>query len=117
MADLATSDVDVSWLAARVGKRMFALPMPEPGEASELRDADDPQARRAATEAEFADCTPPAGLTREQFMTAVHRVISELWDDDPPETFAAARLLFADGLGRHDVIHALAERAASSADR
>jgi len=117
MADLATSDVDVSWLAARVGKRMFALPMPGPGEAGELRDAADPQVRRAATEAEFADCTPPGGLTREQFMTAVHRVISELWDDDPPETFAAARLLFADGLSRHDVIHALAERAASSADR
>ena len=42
-------------------------------------------------------------------MTAVHRVISELWDDDPPETFAAARRLFSDGLDRHDVIHALAE--------
>ena len=117
MADLAASDVDFSWLAERVGRRMFALPMPEPGEASELRDAGDPQARRATTEAEFAGCTPPHGLTGEQFMTAVHRVISELWDDDPPETFAAARHLFSDGLSRHDVIHALAERAASSADR
>jgi hypothetical protein len=117
MADLAASDVDFSWLADRVGIRMFALPMPGPGEASELRDAGDPQARRAMTEAEFADCTPPGGMTGEQFMTSVHRVISELWDDDPPETFAAARLLFSDGLSRHDVIHALAERAASSAGR
>ncbi len=117
MADLAASDVDFSWLADRVGIRMFALPMPEPGQVSELRDVGDPQARRAITEAEFADCTPPGGMTGEQFMTSVHRVISELWDDDPPETFAAARLLFSDGLSRHDVIHALAERAASSADR
>jgi hypothetical protein len=117
MADLAASDVDFSWLADRVGIRMFALPMPEPGEASELRDAGDPQARRARTEAEFADCTPHGGMTGEQFMTSVHRVISELWDDEPPETFAAARLLFSDGLSRHDVIHALAERAASSAGR
>jgi hypothetical protein len=117
MADLAASDVDFSWLADRVGRRMFALPMPEPGEASEFRDAGDPQARRAMTEAEFADCTSSGGLTGEQFMTAVHRVISELWDDDPPETFAAAKHLFSDGLNRHDVIHALAERADSSADR
>ena len=28
LADLATSEVDFSWLAARVGMRMFALPMP-----------------------------------------------------------------------------------------
>jgi hypothetical protein len=117
MADLAASDVDFSWLTDRVGRRMFAVPMPEPDEASELRDAGDPQARRARTEAEFADCTPPGGLTREQFMAAVHRVISELWDDDPPETFAAARVLFSDGRNRHDVIHALAEKAASSPGR
>ena len=117
LADLAASDVDFSWLAERISRRMFALPMPEPGQAGEFRDAGDPLARRAMTEAEFADCTPPAGLSREEFMTAVHRVIAELWDDDPLETFAAARHLFSDGLGRHDVIHALAERAASSADR
>ena len=36
---------------------------------------------------------------------------------DLATSFAAARLLFSDGLNRHDVIHALAERAASSADR
>jgi hypothetical protein len=56
-------------------------------------------------------------MTGEQFMASVQRVISEIWDDDPPETFAAARVLFSDGLARHDVIHALAERAASSAGR
>jgi hypothetical protein len=117
MADLASSDADVSWLATRVGKRMFALPMPEPGEASELTDAGDPLVRRAMTMVEFADCSPPAGLSRVEFMTAVHRVISELWDDDPPETFATAKLLFAEGLDRHEVIHALAESAAASADR
>jgi hypothetical protein len=117
MADLVASDIDVSWLADRVGRRMFAVPMPEPGEASALRDAGDPQARRAVTEAEFAGCTPHGGMTGEQFMASVQRVISEIWDDDPPETFAAARVLFSDGLARHDVIHALAERAASPAGR
>ena len=117
MADLAASDVDVSWLSERVGRRMFALPMPEPGEGGVLRDAGDPQARRAMTEAEFADCAPPDGLTREQFMTAVHRVISEIWDGDPLDTFWSARSLVAGGLDRHDAIHVLAKTAASSPDR
>jgi hypothetical protein len=39
----------------------------------------------------------------------VHRVIAELWDDDPQETFQAARRLFASGADRHDIIHTLAE--------
>jgi hypothetical protein len=116
MADLVTSDADVSWLADQLSRRGVALPMPEPGEGT-LRDASDPQARRAMTEAEFADCTPPGGLTRDEFMTAVHRVVSELWDGDPVDTFLAASSLLADGLDRHDVIHTLAKAAASSPDR
>jgi hypothetical protein len=112
MADLAASDVDVSWLADRLSARRFALPMPEPGDGRARFDASDPQARRALVEAEFADCTPPPGLTREQFMAGVHRVICEMWDGDPPATFVDAMLLSADGFDRHDVIHALARAAA-----
>jgi hypothetical protein len=112
LADLVTSDSDVSWLAEQLARRMFALPMPEPGDGGASWDAGDPQARRARVEAEFAECTPPGGMTGEQFMTAVYRVVCELWDGDPPETFASARRLFSDGIGRHDVIHALAEHAA-----
>jgi hypothetical protein len=44
----------------------------------------------------------------------VHRVIAELWDDDPRETFQAARRLFASGADRHDVIHTLAETPAAA---
>jgi len=117
MADLAVSDIDVSWLADQVGRRMFALPMPEPGDTGPRFDAGDPQARRARVEAEFAGCSPPDGLTREQFMAAVHRVICELWDGDPPETFGQASVLYTGGIDRHDVIHALAGSAASSALR
>jgi len=117
MADLVTSDVDVPWLTEQLARRAFALPMPVPGDGSPLFDAADPQARRERTEAEFADCSPPAGLTREEFMTAVHRVMSELWDGDPPETFWSARSLLADGFERHDIIHALARTAASSPGR
>ncbi len=113
LADLVTSDADVSWLAEQAARRMFALPMPEPGDGRARGHVGDPQARRARVEAEFAGCTPPSGMTSEQFMAAVDRVISELWDGDPPETYESARRLFAGGADRHDVIHALAERAAS----
>ena len=68
--------------------------------------------RRALTQDEFGACTPHAGLTQEEFLAAVHRVIAELWDDDPQETFQAARRMFASGADRHDIIHTLAERPA-----
>jgi hypothetical protein len=110
LAGLASSDADVSELAGHVARRMFAVPVPDPAEDGGPVDVGDPEVRRALIEAEFAGCTPHAGLTREEFMTAVHRVAGELWDDDPAETFAAARRLFASGADRHDIIHTLAER-------
>ena len=47
-------------------------------------------------------------------MASVQRVVAELWDDDPEETFAAARRMFASGTGRHDIIHTLAEAPAAT---
>jgi hypothetical protein len=117
MTDLVTGDVDLSWLTERAARRVLAFPMPEPGDAGARRDTGDPQVRRALTEAEFADCTPPVGMTREQFMTAVHRVVSELWDDDPRHTFWSVQSLIAGGLDRHDAIHALVKTAVPSPDR
>jgi len=35
-------------------------------------------------------------------------VIEELWRDEDNSTYQTASRLFADGLGRHDVIHRLA---------
>jgi hypothetical protein len=111
LADLAASDADVSELAGHVARRTFAVPMPDPDEDDGPWDLGDPVARRALTLVEFAECTPHAGLTRAEFMAAVHRVIAELWDDDPAETFQAARRMFASGADRHDIIHTLAEKA------
>jgi len=109
LADLAASDADLSQLARHVARRMFAVPMPAAAEDDGPVDVGDPAVRRALAETEFAECTPHAGLTREEFMAAVHRVLAELWDDDPAETFQAARRLFASGADRHDLIHTLAE--------
>jgi hypothetical protein len=115
LADLATSDADVSWLAGQLARRMFAVPMRGPEDLGP--DVSDQDGRRALAKEEFAGCTPPSGMTSEQFVAAADRVISELWHDDPAETFATARRLFAGGVDRHDIIHALAEAKDSSAVR
>ena len=115
LADLATSDADVSQLAGQLARRMFAVPMHRPEDRG--LDVSDPAGRHALAEEEFAECTPPSGMTSEQFVAAADRVLSELWHDDPAETFATARRLFAGGVDRHDIIHALAEAKDSSAVR
>ena len=116
-ADLAVSDAELSGLATHVARRMFAVPPPSPAADGAGVDApvdapvdvSDPAVRRALAETEFGACAPHAGLTQEEFLAAVHRVIAELWDDDPQETFQTARRLFASGADRHDIIHTLAE--------
>ena len=122
LADLAVSDADVSGLATHVARRMFAVPLPGPAAdgtavdapADAPMDVSDPAVRRGLAEAEFGECAPHAGLTQEEFLAAVHRVIAELWDDDPQETFQAARRLFASGADRHDIVHTLAETPAAA---
>jgi hypothetical protein len=116
LTDLAASDSDVSWLAGQLARRMFAVPMPEPHDDGQL-DAGDPAGRRAFAEREFSACAPPGGLTSEQFVSAAERVISELWYDDPAETFRAARRMAAGGADWHDIIHALVAARESSATR
>jgi hypothetical protein len=116
LADLAVSDAEVSRLAGHLARRMFAVPMRGQDDGGR-RDVSDPAERRALAEAEFGECTPPGGMTSEQFVTAADRIISELWHDDPEATFQTARRLFAGGVGRHDIIHALAEADDSPAAR
>jgi hypothetical protein len=102
---LAASDADVSWLSEQVGRRMFALPLPQQHAALDLTD---PAGRRGLVEAEFGQCTPPAGLTREEFVAAADRVVEDIWRDGDSPTYQAARRMFAEGVSRHDVIHRLA---------
>jgi hypothetical protein len=101
---LAASDADVSWLSDHVGRRMFALPMPQRHAPLDLAD---PADRRRLVQDEFAECTPPPGMTSEDFVEAAYRVIEDLWRDEENPTFQAASRLFAEGVPRHDVIHQL----------
>jgi hypothetical protein len=112
VADLAASDVDVSWLSRSVGRRMFALPVFEARDGQPAVGT--PAERRSRVEAEFGGCNPPAGMTAEQLVDAVYGVIEELWYDDANTTFDTARKLFAEGINRHDVIHRLAGSPATS---
>jgi hypothetical protein len=102
---LATSAADVSWLSDSVGRRMFALPLPDQHGPLDLAD---PADRRRLVQEEFGECTPPSGMTSEEFVKAANQVIEELWRDEDNSTYQAASRLFADGLARHDVIHRLA---------
>jgi hypothetical protein len=106
VADLARSDRDAAWLARCFSRRHFAVPLPDdregPGGVESL-DAGDPAARRAIVAAEFADCELPGGPD------AACRVVEEMWHDEPHETWLSATKMLADGLDRHDIIHALVE--------
>ncbi len=102
---LAASDADVSWLSDNVGRRMFALPIPQRHAPLDLAD---PADRRGLVEAEFGACTPPTGMTSEEFVEAAYRVVEEMWRDEDSPTFQAARRMFADGVSRHDMLHRLA---------
>ena len=102
---LAASDADVAWLSDNVGRRMFALPLPQRHAPLDLAD---PADRRELVEAEFGACTPPTGMTSEEFVETAYRVVEELWCDEDSPTFQAAKRMFADGVSRHDLIHHLA---------
>ncbi len=102
---LAASDADVSWLSDNVGRRMFALPIPQRHAPLDLAD---PADRRDLVEAEFGACTPPAGLTSEEFVEAAYGVVEELWREQDSPTYQTAKRLFAEGVSRHDIIHRLA---------
>jgi hypothetical protein len=110
LAHLATSDVDVAWLAEQADRLSFAVPMPGHRGATDLDGlhASDQAGRQAIATAEFAGCTPPAGLTGEEFQSAVHRVIDEIWHDEPRATWTRAQRMLAEGHTRHDTIHTIA---------
>lgn len=121
MSDVATSDADITSISEHGRRRWFAIPPPgqrDEGQQTDLLDASDPSVRQAYIAAEFASCSVPDGLTREDFQAATQGVVEELWRGEPDATWKRARQLMAGGAGRHDVIHALVrDRTAAARDR
>ena len=115
--DLVAGDTDVAWLADQRARREFAVPLPDDREVDDTDvtdladvtdiDVTDPDGRAVVTAAEFAHCGPE-GAEREKFVAAARRVVEEIWNDEPAQTWQEAKRLAATGLDRHDVIHALA---------
>jgi hypothetical protein len=108
LRDVATWDVDLPWLADQLARREFAAPLPgdrDPG--VDGIDATDARGRAEIAVAEFAECGG-GGADTIKLLTAVPRVVEELWHDNPTTVWEKAKLLLAEGHDRHDVIHRLA---------
>ena len=108
LRDLATPDADLAWLADQLARREFAAPFPGDREPStDGIDAADAPGRAEIAVAEFAECGG-GGADAIRLLTAVPRIVEEIWHDDPAGTWEKARKLLAEGHYRHDVLHRLA---------
>jgi len=103
-----------------LGRRMFAMPYfgTRIGEEDYPRlDPGDPDERRLLIEGEHpeyhAALADPAfdgeiDGVNPRLHTAIHEVVAtQLWEDDPPEAWRAAKRLHDAGVDRHDVLHQL----------
>src|SRR6201999_997986 len=81
-----------------VGRRMFAVPLPD----EPAWNVAEGEGRRALVAAAFGACTPPPGMTREQFLDAAAGIVEQLWQDEG-DTFAAAERMFVEGGDAHEI--------------
>ena len=108
LRDLATLDADLPWLADQLERREFAAPFPGDREPStDGIDATDSHGRAEIAVAEFAECGG-GGAATIRLLTAVPRIVEEIWHDEPATTWEKAKKLLAEGHGRHEVLHRLA---------
>jgi hypothetical protein len=108
--------------APREARRQFACP-PARGHFRDIEleylDPDDPDERRMLLEAEHPELHRALRRRDDEVVVdgrpisprlhiAMHEIVAnQLWDDDPPETWATAQRLTALGYERHEVLHML----------
>jgi hypothetical protein len=107
LSDVATPEVDLSWLADQRARREFAAPILENHDPAVDGDGSTPKGRAKMALAEFSKCGD-GGTDTIKLLTAVPRIVEELWNDNPTTTWEKAKRLLAEGHGRHDAIHRLA---------
>jgi hypothetical protein len=102
-------------------RRMFAAPTVGTRIGDEefpFLDPSDPDDRGMLIEGEhpeyhdaLADDDPDTvdGVNPRLHITVHEIVANQLWDDEPPEVWQAAKRLSASGMDRHDVLHAIGE--------
>jgi hypothetical protein len=107
LRDVATPDVDLSRLADQRARREFAAPILENRDPAADGDGSTQKGRARMALAEFSECAD-GGADAIQLLTAVTRVVEEVWHDNPAATWEKAKRLLAEGHDRHHVIHSLA---------
>jgi hypothetical protein len=118
---LADVDKDDPEAEAIFERRLFAVPQLSTQDSGEL-DPADPDDRDVLILDEHPEWHEfLAGPSAEhgeidgvnpRLHLAMHAVVTnQLWDNDPPETWAAAQRLLAAGVDRHDILHQLANAA------
>ena len=91
LSDLATPDADLPWLADQLARREFAAPLPGDRDPStDGIDATDAHGRAEIAIAEFAECAE-RGRRHDQLLTAVPRIVEEVWHDNPTTTWERAK--------------------------
>lgn len=105
-------------IESTLDRRLFTMPFfgaTIDGEDFDRLDASDPDERALLIKGEHPELAEPdfdtegAGFS-PRFHLTMHEVIAnQLWDNDPPEVWEAARRLRDQGVGRHDILHRLLE--------
>ncbi|NMH99650.1 DUF1841 family protein [Pseudonocardia acidicola] len=104
-----------------LNRRLFAMPLTG-GRVGEEDfphlDASDPDERRMliiSEHPEYQSALDDPAFSGEidgvnpRLHVSMHEIVaSQLWDDDPPEAWVAARRLLDDGYDRHEILHHLA---------
>lgn len=110
LSDAADDAANGELVTAVIERRTFAVPAPEnrtggvaPGRSAAELDAADEADRALITALEAATQSVP-----QQRLPAYLAVVRQLWDDDPPEAWEAARRMLAAGSSREAVLDELA---------
>jgi hypothetical protein len=99
-------------------RRRFAVPAFGGRTGGAELDPGDPDERRMLIEGEHPEyreaLADPGSETVDgvnpRLHITVHEIVAnQLWDDDPPEVWQAAKRLSATGMDRHEVLHAIGD--------
>ena len=107
------SAVDFDALRREVGliEEVAEVARYDANQAPESRSwlASDESARHRAVEAHHQNLETHPGMPNEQLHTTMHVIVeNQLAANDPPEVSATLKRLVADGLTRHEAVHAIA---------
>lgn len=116
LADSYLADVDLDLVGPDeveeiITRRAFAAPALDLAGSLDPADPDDRELAARAEHPKYADALDDPdelvdGVPR--LHVALHQTVAnQLWEDQPPEVWAAARRLLDQGHERHDVLHAL----------